>query len=192
MTFSNVSKHRAVPNGMDPPEHTRYRQAINLLCAGANDRVRARNSSTRRQAGGVHACENHVRFCVRLLRTVLLPVALRLPWVAGRHVDPYSEWTHGNQEAALSRDREAGTVLARELADIVLEQVDARREAGGSTVRDVTTSLMEIEVDGRALSDEELVSISKLDSRAWNRRCGARDTDVQPRERSGTSSEIAL
>ena len=29
MTFSNVSKHRAVPNGMDPPEHTRYRQAIN-------------------------------------------------------------------------------------------------------------------------------------------------------------------
>ena len=51
-------------------------------------------------------------------------------------------------------------MLARELADIVLEQVNARREAGGSTAEgDVTTSLMEIEVDGRALSDEELVSI---------------------------------
>jgi cytochrome P450 len=27
-TFSSTSRHRAVPNSMDPPEHTRYRQAI--------------------------------------------------------------------------------------------------------------------------------------------------------------------
>ena len=27
-TFSNASRHPAVPNGMDPPEHTRYRRAL--------------------------------------------------------------------------------------------------------------------------------------------------------------------
>ncbi len=160
MTFSNVSKHRAVPNGMDPPEHTRYRQAINPFFVPA--RMTAFEPETRRLAGRLvesmlarttfdFVSDFSGPFCSRSLCDFL-------GWPEDTWV-PILEWTHGNQEAALSRDREAGAALARELADIVLEQVNARRDAGRSVASDLTTSLMEIEVDGRALSNEELVSV---------------------------------
>lgn len=68
-------------------------------------------------------------------------------------------WTHGNQEAALSRDREAGAALAREFAGYVTEARRVRREAGGDASDDIFTGLMVTAVEGAALSDEEIVSL---------------------------------
>ena len=89
MTFSNVSKHRAVPNGMDPPEHTRYRQAINPFFVPA--RMTAFEPETRQLAGKLvesMLARTTFDFVSDFSGPFLLPVALRLPWVAGRHVNP--------------------------------------------------------------------------------------------------------
>ncbi|HEU5431877.1 MAG TPA: cytochrome P450, partial [Thermomicrobiales bacterium] len=66
-------------------------------------------------------------------------------------------WTHGNQEAAFSRNRAAGAALARLFAQFVDEALQARRGAAPSD--DVTSRLMATTVDNRPLTDEDIVSV---------------------------------
>jgi hypothetical protein len=67
-----------------------------------------------------------------------------------------AEWTHGNQEAAFRRDREAGAQLAREFERYVTEIIEARR--ADPVADDVMTDLVNTSVDGAPLSNERIVS----------------------------------
>jgi cytochrome P450 len=156
--YSNASKHRAVPNGMDPPEHTRYRRAIDPFFTP--ERVAAFESDARRLAADLvesvksrptieFASQFSGPYCSRSLCAFL-------GWPEDTWI-PILEWTHGNQEAALSRDRETGATLARDLASIVLNQVEARRRGDSGSQADLTTVLMETELAGKRLTDEEIV-----------------------------------
>lgn len=158
-TFSNASRYRAVPNGMDPPEHTRYRQAINPFFS--REQVAWFEAHARRLANGaVEAAKAQARLefasefsgplCSKMLCAFL-------GWPEDTWI-PILEWTHGNQAVALSRNRERGATLARDLAEIVLAQVRIRREGQPGTRQDLTTQLMEITMDGKVMTDEELVS----------------------------------
>jgi cytochrome P450 len=159
-TYSSAAKHRAIPNGMDPPDHTRYRRILEPYF----------------QPEQLSRIEPHCRrIAVDLAQALLTrdeaefisefaqPLALKthcafLGWPL-EDWEYLRGWTHGNQEAALSQDRAAGAALAREFAEYVAKALRIRREAGVNANDDLTTSLMRVTVEGMPLSDADIVSI---------------------------------
>ena len=160
-TYSNeVSHHVSVPNGMDPPEHTKYRQIVD------------RYYTPERMAAFEPTCRQITRELVSALprdRDVEVmadfaePFANRVQcafmgWPDRLH-EPLRQWTRKNHEATLAMDREAMSAVALEFDGYIREQLDERRAAGTDAPDDATTALLRETVDGRRLTDEEIVSI---------------------------------
>jgi cytochrome P450 len=164
-TFSNVvSTHLTVPNGMDPPEHGPFRAIVDKyytpwrmhsfepVCRGIARRLVA---ALPRQAD------------VEVMAALAEPFAAHVQcafmgWPETLHA-PLREWTRKNHAATLSLDREAMSAIALEFDGYIREQLDLRRDAGvaakAGAPMDATTELLGETVDGRALTDEEIVSI---------------------------------
>ncbi len=159
-TYSSASRHLAIPNGMDPPQHTIYRNALEPFF----DEARMVEFMPRCRAIARELVDRSLpRRQLEFMTEFSEPFALRsecnfLGWRDDIWPD-LQGWTHGNQEAALSRDRAAGKRLAEELAQHVTEEIRARRNGDDDRNDDLMSQLMTIEVDGRPLSDEALVSI---------------------------------
>ena len=176
-TYSSASKRRAVPNGMDPPDHTLYNRA--LAPYFQPEQMNALEPGCRRIA--IDLLEEilaHGRDEVDFIPEFAQPFPIRtlclfLGWPQGTW-ENLRGWTHGNQEVAFSQNREAGAALAREFTGYVMEALRVRREDGGHAIgdmtetkqskqawhgTDVTTSIMGITVGGVALSDEDIVSV---------------------------------
>ncbi|MCC6315761.1 MAG: cytochrome P450, partial [Thermomicrobiales bacterium] len=129
-TFSSFSPRRAVPNGMDPPEHTRYRHALEPFFTP--ERMAAFAPTCRRIAAEQAAALRGLG-TADFVAEFAEPVPLKahcafLGWPM-EWWDSLRGWTHGNMEVSLSRDRVAGQALATEFAGYVREAVDARRAA---------------------------------------------------------------
>ena len=158
-TFSSVvSAHRAVPNGMDPPEHTEYRRVVEPYF----------------EPGRVSAFEPRCRaIAAALVRSLADPDEVEL--VAG-FADPFAvqaqcaflgwpdemreplqRWTLRNYEARRGGDRAVAMRIAREFEALVLEMLRTRRADSGGD--DVTSRLLRERVWGRPLGDGEIVSI---------------------------------
>jgi cytochrome P450 len=132
VTFSSATKRRAIPNGMDPPEHTVYRQLLNPFFT--SERMAAFEPRSREIASallGPILARGEAEFISEfagpfphqaLCAFVGWPVA---DWNRVRG------WTHGNQEVAFRQDRAAGAVLAREFSAYVTEILNARRSGVG-------------------------------------------------------------
>lgn len=180
-TYSSASKRRAVPNGMDPPEHTLYNRA--LAPYFQPEQMEALEPGCRRIAvdlleeilarGG-----DEVDFIPEFAQPFpIKTLCLFLGWPQETW-ENLRGWTHGNQEVAFSQNREAGAALAREFTGYVMEALRVRREDGedgghaasgamtqttrskqATDATDVTTSIMGITVGGAALSDEDIVSV---------------------------------
>lgn len=160
-TFSNaVSRHLNVPNGMDPPEHTIYRNIIEpyfseermasfepslytIAAALVDEAVALRDFDAMEQLAQPFAVQCQCAF---------------LGWPESLHARLVA-WMRHNQEATLMRDRQKGSEVAREFEAIVDEQIGARLDAGAGPHTDITASLLHEQVHGRALSREELASI---------------------------------
>jgi len=158
VAFSSATRRLAIPNGMDPPEHTDYRGSLEPYFT--SDRL-ARFEPRSRQ----------------IARDLLAALVDRVEVEAiGEFVDPFahqalcafmgwpvedwnriSEWTHGNLEAAFRSDREAGARLAREFAAYVTDILQARRAEGSSD--DLMSDLVHLTVHDEALSDDEIVGL---------------------------------
>ena len=159
VAFSSATKRRAIPNGMDPPEHTVYRQLLNPFFT--SERMAAFEPRSREIASallGPILARGEAEFISEfagpfphqaLCAFVGWPVA---DWNRVRG------WTHGNQEAAFRQDREAGAVLAREFSAYVTEILDARR-AGVGRADDLMGELLATVVGGEPLSNEDIVSV---------------------------------
>ncbi|MGM0449976.1 MAG: cytochrome P450 [Pseudomonadota bacterium] len=160
-TFSNtVSHHLSVPNGMDPPEHGHYRRIIEPYFSPD---AMARFEPT---------CRGIARELVQALpengTTDVIPAfaedfALRIQcafmgWREDLH-ESLREWLHRNQQATLSGDREAMAQVAVDFDSTIRSLLAERREADDQAPGDTTTALMNETVNGRPLTDEELVSI---------------------------------
>ena len=161
-TFSSASKHLAVPNGMDPPEHTRYRAALEPFFTP--ERMQEFEPECRKIAAALnHALPLNREF--EFIRAFAHPFALQsqcafFGWPR-ESWERLHGWTHGNQDAAFSRDRAAGALLAQEFASYVEEALRIRRDAGAKASDDVTAQLMATTVDGKPLTDEEIVSVMR-------------------------------
>ncbi|MBS9373862.1 cytochrome P450 [Rhodococcus sp. B50] len=156
-TFSNrVSRHLSVPNGMDPPEHTPYRAVNDRYFTP--ERMRAFEPHCRDVARGL--VEELGAGEIEIMSALAEPFANRIQcrfmgWPETLH-EPLRRWARKNREASLALDREAMAAVAIEFDTYIREQLAERRVA---PTHDVTSELLAEQVDGRTLSDEELVSL---------------------------------
>ncbi len=161
-TFSSVvSRHVAVPNGMDPPQHTAYRRVIEPYFSKAR----------------VDAFEPQCRAMVRSLVATLprsAPIewidALALPFAVWAQCDflgwqdedhaALAQWMQANYAATLAQDRAAHTELAARFQAVVTAQLERRRGIGAAAAPgDLTWALMQEKVHGVPLTDAEIASI---------------------------------
>ena len=160
-TFSNaVSSFPSVPNGMDPPAHTPYRKLIEPYFGPGP------------MAEFEPVCRRIVDELMRdlpddgeveLMGRFAEDFALRaqcafMGWPATLH-EPLRQWMHRNRAATLAGERDATAAVALEFDGYIRAQLELRRAAGEQATDDVTTRLLREEVEGRLLSDEEIVSI---------------------------------
>ena len=158
-TFSNVvSSRRSVPNGMDPPEHTRFRRLIDPCFAST--RVQAFEPRCRAIADHLAgALPDGGRF--EFMEAFAQPFAVRaqcafVGWPADMHA-PLAAWVERNQAAVREQDREALAANARVFEGHVETLLRTRREGGATN--GVIDGLLRERVDGRRLREEEIVSI---------------------------------
>jgi cytochrome P450 len=158
-TFSNsVSVHRAVPNGMDPPEHTEYRRLIEPYFSP--ERMRALEPRCRAVARELMASAgDEIEVMSELADEFALRVQCEfLNWPLELH-SPLRDWIRKNHEAMRSRDRAAISAVAREFDAHIRAVLTARRNAPGSSPNDVASQLLREQIRGQELTDEEIVSI---------------------------------
>ena len=160
-TFSSVvSRNLSVPNGMDPPEHGRYRavieryftpqamQAFEPQCRSiATDLVRSLRG----------------RMDLELMADFAQPFAARvqcafLGWPASMH-EPLRLWAQKNHAATFVQDRPAMAEIAREFSGYVLGLLQSQRCAASPGDGGVLANLTRQQVDGRPLHDDEIISI---------------------------------
>jgi len=158
-TFSSaVSKHPAVPNGYDPPQHTAYRQALDPFFAP--DRIRHFAPVCRRLA--VRTVQEALSLGdIEVSHEFALPFAVRvqsafLGWPALIQ-DELIDWLQRSHAATRSDDRALTARVAQEFEAFV-ERVRAARLHAPPT-QDISTELMHTRVDGRPLDLRELASV---------------------------------
>jgi cytochrome P450 len=157
---SAVSAHPAVPNGMDPPQHTAYRRIIEPYFAP--ERMAAFEPACRdialrllRPLRGADAVDLVGAFSDRY--AVQVQCAF-LGWPAEMH-EPMRTWTQKNYASRLADDRAQAARLAAEFERVVVAMLNARRAAAEGAADDVTARLLRERVAGRPLHDAEIVSI---------------------------------
>ncbi|WP_204163932.1 cytochrome P450 [Nocardioides solisilvae] len=161
VTFSSaVSRHLQVPNGLDGEEHARFRPLVDSFFAA--DRMAALEPLLRPVAAAavaalpvgvpVDAVEDLGRpYAVRATCTWLgWPDALEPTLLA---------WMAENHAATASGDPGRTAAVAARFDEIIRSLTEPRRAAGDDAPDDVTSELVRARVEGRALTDEEVVSV---------------------------------
>ncbi|MGN6094608.1 MAG: cytochrome P450 [Bosea sp. (in: a-proteobacteria)] len=157
---SVVSSHLSVPSGMDPPQHTAYRRLVERHFE--HGKVEAFEPRCRAiSADLVSALERgeEIELVAQLARRFAIRIQCAfLGWSDSLH-EPLLSWVRKNHEATLARDTGAMAAIALEFDGYISELLEARRQAGSAAPDDVTTSLLQEQVNDRRLSHEEIVSI---------------------------------
>ncbi len=162
VTFSNrVSEHVAIPNGMDPPNHTAYRAVVDRCFS--TTRVAAFEPQLRDLTADLIERSVTGRDQVEVMSELALPFAARaqcayLGWPE-TVADPLLRWSDRSALATAKRDRAELDRVAKEFDGIirdVLTQTRAGRADGPSSV---TVDLLTADIDGEALTDDQLVSM---------------------------------
>lgn len=158
-TYSNVSRFPAIPNGMDPPIHGRYREA---LAANFDHGQMARIEPCAREIAADLLVTMPTGGDLEFIGAFAIPFALKtlcgfLGWPE-RQWEYLGGWVHGNQQAAFSRDHAAGESLARLLSKHVKANLD-RHRASPNDVDDATNALLKTNVNGETLNDEQIVGV---------------------------------
>lgn len=160
-TFSSaVSTHVAIPNGMDPPEHTRYRHMIEWYFDP--DRVALFEPACRDVAielVGRALKHPTVEAMAELAEPFAVTVqCIFMGWpraIQTRLLD----WTRRNEAAIREQDRPAIAMLAAEFEALIAELLEERRRGGAGRPEDTTASLMQESVGGRLLDNEQIANI---------------------------------
>lgn len=160
-TFSNqVSRHLSVPNGFDPPEHTRYRELIDPYFGGhAMETFRPRC----REIAGALVDSLPRDTDIESVTGVGEQLAVRVQTAFMGWPEHFQgrlrDWARANHEATRSGDREASAAVAADFTQQVTEVLDLRRGENEESLDDPTGGLLQARVDRRPLTDEEIVSI---------------------------------
>jgi cytochrome P450 len=157
-TFSSMATpRRAIPNSLDGADHAAYRAVV--------DRYLTDERVAREQA----QCHGHAAaivdtlprgVTVETIASIGVPFAVRsqsswLGWPLDLEQE-LVEWIQDNNAATRSGDRDRTAEVANRFDRMIHELLDVRRDAPPT---DVTGELMADTVDGRPLTDNEVVSI---------------------------------
>lgn len=156
---SRVSAHRAVPNSLDPPEHTALRAVVDRFFTP--ERMAALEPRLRAIAGEVVSALPRGA-AVDAVTRIGYPFAVRAQadWLGWQGIeDRLLAWMADNHAATRSADRARTAAVAAAFDDLVLAQVRRRRVAGRTAGDDPTSQLLAVEVGGRTLPDADIVSI---------------------------------
>ena len=166
--YSNVvsTRHIAVPNGMDAPEHTTFRAVNDKYFTP--ERLREFEPKIREVVKNLVA-DLPRGTEVNVMDGFAQAYAMRIQnafmgWPASLE-KPLIEWIEKNREATLRRDREQIGKVALEFDTYIRELLDARREqAAAGNPQDVTAELLTdtVQLPGqepRTMTDEEIVSL---------------------------------
>lgn len=157
---SRVSAHTSVPNGMDPPEHGRYRALIEpFFDEPAMSAFAPRCREIAEDCVAALPRGEPVEVVAGLGEAFALRIQCAfMGWPARLHA-PLQDWLRRNHEATRAGDRAAAAAVALAfdgyIRDILAERRAARPDAAG----DVTDRLMALELDGQPIDDAALVSI---------------------------------
>ena len=159
-TFSStVSARRAVPNSLDPPEHTAFRAIIDPFFSP--ERMRALEPRVRAVAAEIiHALPKGVT--VDAVTGIGYPFAVRAQaeWLGWQGIEArLLRWMGENHVATRSADRSRTAAAAAAFDELVAAQVQRRRQLGSAAPQDPTTELLDVVVEGRPLADADIVSI---------------------------------
>lgn len=158
-TYSNVSRFLAIPNGMDPPAHGRYRK---VLAAFFDQEQMSRIEPRAREIAvnllGPMLSDDEVEFVGAFATPFVLKVLCALLGWPEQQWECLGGWTHGTQQAAFSRDQAAGKALASLFSEHVKANLDMHR-ASPDDVVDATDALLATTIDGERLDDDRIVSI---------------------------------
>jgi cytochrome P450 len=158
--FSNqVSRHISVPNGMDPPEHTAFRALIEPYFGP--DRLARFEPVCREIARDmVRALPGELEFMEAFARPYAVATqGAYMGWPSCLR-QPLRDWVRRQQAATLAGDREALAAAASEFDGYVRGLIAQRRQSGAAPARDdILAQLMSESVCGRALREDEIVSI---------------------------------
>ncbi len=160
-SYSNVvSQHLSVPNGMDPPEHGPFRKLIEPYFSQARmDAFTPQCRTIAREL--INACLDEKE--TEVMQDLAAPYVLKvqcawLGWPESMH-DELWQWMEATRQAVKTKDRSALAEQAEHFTLMVQAQLDLRREAAANAPDDITTDLMKEQVNGRPLSDTEIISI---------------------------------
>jgi cytochrome P450 len=158
-TYSNVTRFLAIPNGMDPPVHGRYREA---LAANFDQEQMARFEPRVRETAAnllvPMLFDGEAEFIGAFATPFVFKTLCALLGWPEQQWECLSGWTHGSQQAAFSRDQAAGEALASLFSEHVKTNLDAHR-ASPDEVADATDALLRTAVDGKRFDDDQIVSI---------------------------------
>ncbi|HJV25175.1 MAG TPA: cytochrome P450 [Aromatoleum sp.] len=159
---SAVSSHLHIPNGLDSTEHTAYREPLDRFLtpealAAFHDRFRQVAAdlvaSLPRDVAVDAVSQVGVRFAVRAQ-------SAWLGWPADLE-DRLVAWVAENHAATRSGDRSWMRQVAESFDELIRSVLEPRRGAArdDDETHDVTTQLMRTKVNGRPLTDAEIVSV---------------------------------
>jgi cytochrome P450 len=157
-TFSSgVTARRAIPNSLDGAEHKAYRTVVDRYLT--EERVARQEPQCREHAATiVDGLPREVT--VKTIAGIGIPFAVRaqstwLGWPPAIE-DDLVAWIRDNQSATRSGNRARMKEVAERFDHMIRALLESRR---GTLSSDVTGQLMSDTVDGRSLTDEEIVSI---------------------------------
>lgn len=159
-TYSSAaSAYRAVPNTLDPPEHTTFRAVVDPFFTPERMReLEPRVRAVAREIIDALPCNETVdavtgigyRFAVRA----------QAEWLGWQGIEAdLLAWMRENHDATRSTDRSRTAAVAAAFDEMVSAQVRRRQELGNAAPRDPTTELLQVVVDGQPLSNADVVSI---------------------------------
>ncbi|MFO1492202.1 MAG: cytochrome P450 [Kiritimatiellia bacterium] len=161
MFGNQVSAHLSVPNGMDPPLHTPFRQLVEGFFT--TEQMDAFAPVCREIAAGLVRgfAPGDPAAPVDAVAGLGLPYAARvqcrfLGWPVEMEA-ALLEWADRNLRAIRDLDRPALAENARRFEDLGLGELRRRRETGAGG--DLTALLLRRRIDGRPLTDAEMVSL---------------------------------
>lgn len=155
---SRVSRHVAVPNGMDPPEHTEFRQVVDdcftpeLVEAFAPELRALTDTLVGRAVAGVGEVE--------IMSALALPFAAQaqcayLGWPSDV-ADALQGWAAASAWATAAGQRDELNRVAAQFDRIISEVLDHQRTATPSSVM---ARLLAARVHGHPLADAQMVSM---------------------------------
>lgn len=146
-----------IPLELDPPQHSKFRAIMNSIFAPAKvnameDGVRARAVALIDAVAAKGECE----FVEAFGRPFPVSIFMQLMGLPDEHMEQLNAWEHGLLHSTTFEERIAG---AQGFLTYLRELIALRRREPAD---DLTTFAVQAEVDGRKLTDDEVMGICYL------------------------------